>query len=32
VVLGGVASLAVVGIVARTIPRLRRMREIQPAK
>jgi hypothetical protein len=32
VVLGGVASLAVVGIVARTIPRLRRMREIQPAR
>ena len=31
VVLGGAASLAVVGIVARTIPRLRRMREIQPA-
>ena len=31
VVLGGAASLCVVGIVARTIPRLRRMREIQPA-
>ncbi len=31
VVLGGVASLAVVGIVAKTIPRLRRMREILPA-
>jgi MFS family permease len=31
VVLGGVASLAVVGIVAKTVPRLRRMREIQPA-
>ena len=28
VVLGGVASLAVVGIVAGTVPRLRRMREI----
>jgi MFS family permease len=32
VVLGGVASLAVVGIVARTVPRLRRMREIHPAE
>jgi len=32
VVLGGVASLAVVGIVARTVPRLRRMREILPAR
>jgi hypothetical protein len=30
VVLGGVASLGVVGIVACTVPRLRRMREIQP--
>ncbi len=30
VVLGGVASLAVVGVVAVTIPRLRRMRQIQP--
>ena len=30
VVLGGAAALAVVGIVARTIPRLRRMREIRP--
>ena len=29
VVLGGAASLAVVGIVAKTVPRLRRMREIQ---
>jgi len=29
VVLGGVASLAVVGIVAGTVPRLRQMREIQ---
>ena len=31
VVLGGFASLAVVGIVALSVPRLRRMREIQPA-
>jgi len=31
VVLGGLASLAVVGIVALSVPRLRRMREIQPA-
>ncbi len=31
VVLGGVASLAVVGIVAGAVPRLRRMREIHPA-
>ncbi len=31
VVLGGTASLAVVGIVALTVPRLRRMREIAPA-
>ena len=30
VVAGGVASLAVVGVVAATIPRLRRMRQIQP--
>ena len=30
VVLGGLASLAVVGVVAVTIPRLRRMRQIQP--
>jgi len=30
VVLGGAASLAVVGIVAGTVPRLRRMREIHP--
>ncbi|HXY70341.1 MAG TPA: MFS transporter [Gemmatimonadales bacterium] len=29
VVLGGVASLAVVGVVAATVPRLRRMREIR---
>jgi hypothetical protein len=29
VVLGGLASLGVVGVVAWTVPRLRRMREIQ---
>ena len=32
VVFGGAASLAVVGVVARTVPRLRRMREIQAAR
>jgi MFS family permease len=32
VVLGGAASLTVVGIVARTIPRLRRMGAIRPAR
>lgn len=31
VVLGGVASLCVVGVVALTVPRLRRMREIRSA-
>ena len=31
VVLGGLASLTVVGIVALSVPRLRRMREIHPA-
>lgn len=30
VVMGGLASLTVVGVVAVTIPRLRRMRQIQP--
>ena len=32
VVLGGIASLAVVGIIAATIPALRRMRVIDPAR